>query len=351
MRSLDKKISVVLLTLALLLLTGCGMREKAPKLERYSDSFFGAFDCTVTVLAYCESQEQFDLLLREVKDEYMRYHRLYDIYSTYPGIVNMKTVNDNAGIAPQKVGSEITELLRLAKEMYSATSGRVNIAMGSVLKIWHDVREYSTAFPENALLPDETLLEEASKHCNIDDLLIDAEEGTVYLADGEMRLDVGAIAKGYATECVAKKLLDEGWTHVSLNAGGNVRVLGEKPDGSAWNVGIIDPDVSSAKDYADAVALKSGSVITSGVYQRFFTYDGRQYHHIIDPDTLFPEMRYLSVTVMTGHSGEGDALSTALFNMDLDSGRKFVEEHEGVEALWILPDNSREYSSGFTGSY
>ena len=343
----NKRLSAFFLALAVLFLVGCSAKKTTQKLERYSDSFFGAFDCSVTVLAYCKSQERFDLLLSEVKDEYMHYHRLYDIYSTYPGTVNMKTVNDNAGIAPQKVSKEIIELLSLAKEMYSKTSGKVNIAMGSVLKIWHDVREYSSAFPENALLPDETLLEEAARHCNIDDLIIDREAETVFIADSEMRLDVGAVAKGYATECVAKKLLDEGWTHVSLNAGGNVRVLGEKPDGGAWNIGITDPDMSSAKGYADTVAVKSGSVITSGVYQRFFTYNGRRYHHIIDPDTLFPENSYLSVTVLTDNSGVGDALSTALFNMDLNSGKKFVEEHEGVEAMWILPDNSIEYSSGF----
>ena len=347
MNSSVKRIIALILPL-LLLLSGCGaIKSEESSLQRFSGSFFGCFDCTVTLIAFCRTQESFDALLAEVKEEFLRYHKLYDIYNSYPDIVNVKSLNDHAGKGALKVPEEILELLTLGKQMYSLTDGRMNIAMGSVLKLWHDVREYNNAFPDAAVLPDRAELEEAAAHCDIEKLIIDRENGTAELADGDMRLDVGAIAKGYAAECVARKLIDEGWVHVTLNAGGNARILGPKPDGSCWNVGIIEPDINSPKDYADAVAVEHGSVVTSGSYQRYFTYDGERYHHIIDPASLRPENRYLSVSVLLENSGMGDALSTALFNMDYEDGIRFTEGLDGVEAMWIFPDNSVKYSSGF----
>ena len=335
--------TVPALLLAILLLSACGKAE----LTRFEGSFFGAFDCTISVIAYCESQEAFDALLTEVQSEFLRYHKLFDIYTTYPGLVNLKTVNDSAGKAPVAVPSEIMELLSLAKEMYDLTGGRVNIAMGRVLRIWHDIREYNTAFPDSPLLPDRELLEDAAKHCSIDALTLDEKAGTVFFADDQMSLDVGAIAKGYATERIAQKLLAEGYGSVSINAGGNVRVLGKKPDGSAWNIGITDPEPLSGEKNLRSVSLSFGSVVTSGSYQRFFVCGGRRYHHIIDGETLCPENRYLSLSVVTEDSGRADALSTALFNMDYADGAKFVAETEGLEAMWIFPDGTVKYSDGF----
>ena len=336
------KVTAALL-LAAFLLSACGKTEAT----RFEDSFFGAFDCTISVIAYCENREDFDALLTEAESEFLRYHKLFDIYTSYPGLVNLKTVNDSAGETPVAVSPEIMDLLKLAKEMYTLTGGRVNAAMGRVLRIWHDIREYNTAFPNSPLLPDRELLENAAEHCSMDALILDESAGTVFFADDQMSLDVGAIAKGYATECVAQKLLAEGYTSVSINAGGNVRVLGKKPDGSAWNIGITDPEPLTGEKYLRSVPVMSGSVVTSGVYQRFFVCDGRRYHHIIDGETLYPENRYLSLSVVTENSGRADALSTALFNTDYEEGAKFVAETEGLEAMWIFPDGTVKYSDGF----
>ena len=96
-----------------------------------------------------------------------------------------------------------------------------------------------------------------------------------------------------------------------------------------------------------AMEIEDLSLVTSGVYERFYMVDGKSYHHIINPDTLFPGNEYLSVSILTSDSGVGDALSTAVFNMDLETGKNFIENYAGVEAMWVLPDMTQVYSSGF----
>ena len=342
--------------LAALLLSGCGgvaaepeplPQPESPK-EKYTGTMYDAFDTIITVTAYCDSQEQFDALMDTAETEFLRFHRLFDIYYTYPGLNNLKTVNDSAGQAPVEVPEDILSLLELAKEMYELTGGAVNVAMGGVLQLWHDVREYNLAFPEDMRLPDPEALNAAAAHRSQEDLVLDREAGTVLLRDPEMRLDVGAVAKGYAVEHVARALLAQGFESAAINAGGNVRVLGPKPDGSPWLVGVTNPDMTSGQVSLGTVECTGGSVVTSGTYQRFFEYEGRRYHHIIDGDTLMPENRWSSLTVLMEDSARADALSTALFNMDYEEGAALVASLEGVEAMWVTPEGEILLSPGFS---
>ena len=246
---------------------------------------------------------------------------------------------------------EVIDLLKFSKEMDVRTNGKVNIALGSVLKLWHDKREEGIANPQNASLPAMTDLQEAAKHTDINKIIIDEENSTVYLEDKDMRIDVGATAKGYSAEQVAKYMEEKGYTNMLLSVGGNVRAIGDKisDDGghTPWAVGVQNPDLNADDQSVVVLDIKDKSLVTSGIYERYYTVDGKNYHHIINPDTLFPEHDYLSVSIVTKDSGVGDALSTAVFNMDLETGKKFIEDYKGVEAMWILPDMSLVYSSGF----
>ena len=351
---------LIILTFAAVL-SGCGKSASslvppAPSpavpeneaLTRYSGYIFDAFDTVITVTAYCSSQDKFDALLKSAEDGFMHYHRLFDIYFTYPGVNNLKTVNDSAGVSPVEVSDELIDFLSFAKEMYAFTDGRMNVAMGSVLRIWHDIREYNNVMPDDIRLPDEAELNEAARHCCIDDIVIDSDKGTVFLRDAKMSLDVGAVAKGYATERVVELLAKSGCESFAINAGGNVRVYGTKPGGASWVIAVTNPELTGDSRALGSVDAADCSVVTSGTYQRFFEYEGRRYHHIIDGDTLMPENRYMSVTVITQDSGYADALSTALFNMEPAEAQRFVEGLDGVEALWVLPDGSLVASAGFT---
>lgn len=141
--------------------------------------------------------------------------------------------------------------------------------------------------------------------------------------DEDMSLDVGAIAKGYATKCLAEKLKEAGVTSALLSLGGNVETIGTKADGKPWRVGVQNPDTSAAKAYLHVLKLTDTCLVTSGTYQRYYEVDGVRYHHIIDQDTLMPENTYDSVTILCNDSARADALSTAVFNMDPETGMAF----------------------------
>ena len=325
-------------------LCGCGK-----KLERFTKTSLEAFDTITVIMGYDTSEEAFGEKAEKLQELLWEYHKLYDIYHEYEGIANLKTINDQAGIAPVKVDEAVIEMLEYGIEMYRQTEGKTNIAMGSVLALWHEKRSEAEYDPDQASLPELEALQEAALHTDISDLQIDREAGTVFLADPKMRLDVGAVAKGFATDRLAEYAIQQGWTHLTLSVGGNIRTIGKKDDGKSWRVGIQTPDSSWGKSYFCLLPLDDLSLVTSGSYQRYYTVDGKQYHHIINPDTLFPENRFLSVSVVCESSAKGDALSTALFNMSLEEGQKLIEGMEGTEAVWI--DEKGEYvcSSGLEG--
>jgi thiamine biosynthesis lipoprotein len=176
--------------------------------------------------------------------------------------------------------------------------------------------------------------------------MIDEQASTVYLSDSRMRLDVGAVAKGYATEVAANSLIEKGYDSVLISAGGNIRAIGAPKDGvrSKWGVGIKDPDSPLAgstdeSNLLDIAFVTNLSVVSSGVYERFYTVNGENYHHLIDPNTRMPANYYKAVTVVLKDSGQADLLSTVLFLMPPDESLTFAESLEGVEALWVMPDN------------
>lgn len=321
--------------------------RSSQQLTRYQASFLGVFDTVTTMVGYSPDKDTFTAYAQELKTELEEYHQLYDIYNDYPGINNIKTINDNAGIRPVEVDVRIIDLLEEAVEMYEETGGRVNAAMGSVLSLWHEYRMEGIDDPEHATLPPMAELERLAEHTDITKLKIDRKASTVYLEDPEMSLDVGAVAKGYATEMVCRSLEEDGLLHALVSVGGNTRAIGSKPDGSLWQVGIQNPDLDSEEKNLHIMELQDLSLVQSGTYQRYYTVDGVQYHHIIHPKLLMPWNEYVSVVILCPDSGLADALSTAVFNMEQEEGLEFIEDLDGVEAMWILPDGRELYSSGF----
>jgi len=341
---LNRKIAAILLLITILVtMTSCGSGNK-----RYQASFLELFDTVTTIIGYAKDEATFSKKAQMIYDDLKVYHELYDIYNNYEGINNIKTINDNAGIQPVKVDQKIIDLLKFSEEAYDMSKGKKNIALGAVLQVWHDYREEGTNDPENAKLPPMELLKEKAEHTDIHDIIIDEEASTVYLADPEMSLDVGAVAKGYATERVAQYMIGQGYTSLLLSVGGNVRAIGSRDEADKlWSVGIQNPDLESDKQYLMITKLENLSLVTSGDYERYYTVDGVRYHHIIDPDTLMPANYYTAVSIITKDSGLADALSATLFNMPLEEGKALIESMEGTEAMWVNKDGSLVYSSGF----
>ena len=313
------------------------------------------FDTITTVIAYCDSEDEFNAQMDALHADLVAYNQLYDIYNDYDGVTNVKTINDNAGKAPVEVDDRILSMLELADQMYQTTNGKLNIAMGSVLRIWHNYREAAEANENEAdnKLPTTEELEAAAQHCDINDLVIDEDAKTVYLADPEMSLDVGSVGKGYATEMACQAAEARGLTSALVSVGGNIRAIGTKPNSGPWVAGVDNPwpdqdGQYATASYVDTVELQPGqSLVISGDYQRYFTVDGVRYHHLIDLTTLQPARYMNSVAIVSSDSGLGDALSTGVFCMPVEKGQALIEQLNDVEALWMLSDETMLQSSGW----
>lgn len=341
-----KRIASIALSCSLIFaFSSCASKQEK---QKFSETYIDYFDTVSTIVGFEDKKEDFDKNAEFIEKELEEYHKLYDIYKSYQGINNLCTVNKNAGIAPVKVDSRIIALLDECIRLYDLTGGMTNVAMGSVLSIWHGYRNDGINDPDNAELPPMEKLIAASKHTDISKIIIDRENSTVFLSDPDMSLDIGAVAKGYATEQIALSLKEKGVMSYSLNIGGNIRTIGAKADGEKWTAAVTDPNPDSETGYVTIVELADSAFVTSGSYQRFYTVDCKQYHHIIDPETLMPKNDFTSVSVYSQDSGLADALSTALFNMSFEEGGALIAKLDGVEAMWITDKYELLYSDGFS---
>ena len=290
--------------------------------QRYSTQIFGYFDTVVTVDGYFESENEFKKAVKITEETLRKYHNLFDIHTSG----KLKALNEER----VSFDKELIKAINFGIKAEEVTRGKCNIALGSVLSLWHKARE-------NEVLPKDSDLESASLHTDISK--IEINEDTVTLLDS-ISLDFGAIAKGYVADILREKLTESGFDQMLVNLGGNVLVIGDK-DGKGWNIGIQDPNNDSALIHT--VKVSDSSLVTSGVYQRYFELDGKRYHHIISPDTLYPADEYLSVSVLYKESAWADVLSTALFCTSIEEGKKILENFENIGVLWIKKDGTKHF--------
>ena len=323
------------------LLAGCSSPSTQPEQKQYNASFLDVFDTVTTIVGKADSEEAFRQKTQGIHDALQEYHRLFDIYNDYDGIANLKTINDNAGVAPVKVDPRIIALLKDCQSYYDLSRSMVNPAMGSVLQLWHVARNDGVNDPANAYLPKEEKLQQAAQYMNFDAVVLDEAASTVYITDAKVRLDVGAVAKGWSVQRVAENAP----SGLLISVGGNVCATGPKDEkGTPWVIGIQDPD--AADKNLHTVFVTENSVVTSGDYQRTYWVEGKPYHHIIDPDTLMPGAYWRSVSIVCPDSGLADALSTALFLLDREVGEALAAQC-GAEVLWVAADGTEYMTEGF----
>ena len=331
---------ILALALCILLLTGC-TGPKEPEKKQYTATFLTLFDTVTSIVGRADSEEAHMAVAQAIHDELLIYHQLFDIYNDYEGINNLKTVNDNAGAAPVVVDRAIIDLLLSCKEYYGLSGGLVNVAMGSVLVLWHEARNDGLDDMANAYLPDSEKLAAAAEHMDFSQVVIDEAASTVFISDPEMRLDVGAVAKGWS----AQRIAETAPAGLLISVGGNVIATGPKDEnGTPWRVGVQNPD--GGESYLHTLNITGGSVVTSGDYQRCYLVDGKIYHHIIDPETRYPSEYWRSVTILCEDSGLADALSTALFLLPYEEGLALAEKC-GAQAMWVNEAGEQFYTPGF----
>lgn len=334
---MKRRLTALLLVLLCLPLTACQKQQNL-----YSATWFDLFDTVAIVQGYADSQDSWNAQTQAVYSDLQRYNELFDIYYHYDGVINLYDVNARAAAAPVQVSDELYAFLRWCKDTaYPAANGATNIAAGAVLRLWHDARESDSPAP-----PDADAIAAALAHIDIEDLVLDDAAQTVYFADPEMALDVGAVGKGYAVEQTARAAQARGLTSALLNIGGNVRAIGTKPGGKLWTAGVENP-WSDDPAYIQAVELADGdSLVISGDYQRYFEYDGVRYAHLIDLTTGYPARYVSSVAVLAraDTGGLADALSTGLFCLPEETGQALAAQNH-YAVLWMHPDETTSRSA------
>ncbi len=290
--------------------------------ELVSKEFF-AFNTVNKVSAYTDDPT----VLTDAVALCARYEHLFS--RTRPDS-QLARVNAAAG-KPVTVEGELARFIEVALSYCEESGGLFDITMGGVVRLW-DFKA--------GVIPEERALKEALAHVGYQTVHVDGD--AVWLDDPRASLDLGGIAKGYIADGLSQLLVSRGVKSGIVNLGGNVLVVGEKPDGTAWNVGIRMPVPSSsqgAESVFATVAVSDSSVVTSGVYERAFSCDDVLYHHILDPRTGFPaQTDIVSATIISKASLDGDGYTTALVIMGLDKALAFVESRPGIEAVFVTTE-------------
>lgn len=316
-----------------LVLTGCSpvsaQPDATPAPEPKSQVGF-YFDTVVTMTVYTDDES----LLADVQKECQRYDQLL---SKTAEDSDVWRINHSQG-QRVAVSDETREILEKALEYSRLSDGAFDVTIEPCVALW-DFSEDS-----DKTLPDEKALAQAAER--VDWQQVDINEDGVLLPEG-VTIDLGAIAKGYITDRIADFMRQRGVESGYLNFGGNVLTIGGKPNGEPWSIGIRDPKAPGGQDIIGAVKSRDMAVVTSGIYERGFDLDGVRYHHLLDPATGWPVQNELAgVTIVAEDAFDADALSTTVFNLGLEAGVDFVEQLEGVEAIFVTGEDDLIWTSG-----
>lgn len=318
----------ILFIVVLILITGCSNNnEKEYKLNLYY------MDTYIYVDFFCHDSTKASKLKEDIDIIYKEYHELSDRYQAYDNITNIYSIYNNTSKEKTlTINSKLYDLLDYALTFQAKTDDKFNIEIGSTIDVWKKYRDLGEGIPTKKELNN-------TKKINHVTLL-----GNNQILNNHPNIDLGAISKGYTTELVGKYLEENGITKYLINAGGNVKV-GIPSNKEVYSIGIQSPNKDGS--LLTVVKGKNISVITSGSYERNYTYNGITYSHIIDPVTLYPANNMKSVTVVTKDSALGDILSTTLFLMTVDEGKEFIKDYD-VEAIWVTHDDNIIRSEGFS---
>lgn len=236
-----------------------------------------------------------------------------------------------------EVSQDTAELLQESVRYSELTDGMFDVTIAPLTQVWH-------VNDNDGEIPSQNEIEEAKSHVNYQLLEIDGNR--VRLQDTKAQIDLGGIAKGFIADKLEELMLSHGIKSAMIDLGGNIKVIGSKKNGNAWNVGIQKP-FADRNTVIGSVKVKDKTVVSSGIYERYFEYDGKIYHHIIDKTTGAPSESDLeAVTIIGDSSTMADALSTSCVLLGSEKGMELIENIDGIEAVFIKRDGSVIESKG-----
>lgn len=314
---------------------GCSLPRKNDSISK--TGFY--FNTVITVTLYNSSKE--DLLENcfSMADTYEHY------FSNTISDSDISKINDADGDYVT-VHDETIELLQKGIYYGDLSNGKFDITIGTLSNLWDfsDKALEKENTSSTSLVPSDTDIKNALATVNYKNVKIDGNQAALTNADAT--LDLGGIAKGYIADKMKDYLNENGVTSGIINLGGNILVLGPKDDGNAYRIGIQKPFDDDGNSIA-SVSITDQTVVSSGVYERYFKENGVLYHHILDTSTGYPyDNHLLGVTIITKKSVDGDGLSTTCFALGLEDGMALIESLPDTEAIFITDDYELHTSSG-----
>jgi thiamine biosynthesis lipoprotein len=276
---------------------------------------------------------------RVYRDIFTRLREIENRMSLHVRDSDLVRINSQAGIGPVKVHEDVIEVIQGALRCADMTGGAFDPAVEPLAALWG-------IGGEAPRIPGEDEIQAVLPLLDPQDVRVDREAGTVFLTRPGMGLDLGAIAKGYAADEAARIIAGARIERAIVDLGGNILVYGTKKDKSPWRVGIQNP-LGPRDTYMGIMEVRDKTLVTSGVYERFFEEGGERYHHILSPATGYPvDNGLLSVTIISEKSMDADGLSTGVFVLGYEKGKALVESLDNTEALFIFADRSVRGTAG-----
>lgn len=340
LKKLSPILTLISLLLLIVLLVGCSPQAKeideTQETEPVSKSAF-LMGTIVTITIYDEDKD-IEPVFQSIFDRISEIEEKMTINgdSAKSEIIQL---NNKAGKEYSKLSTDTFYVLEKGKYYSEISNGKYDITIGPLVKLWN-------IGTEEARIPEEIEIYNTLPIVNYKNLILDKEDLSAKLNTPGMVVDLGSIAKGYAADEAAKILEEAQIEHAIINLGGNILALNTKTDGTYWRVGLQDPLKPRGK-YMGIIMLDDQALVSSGVYERYFELNGKRYHHILNPETGYPEENsILSVSIITKDSIDADGLSTMIFLLGLEKGMQMIEELPGTEAIFITSDKKVYQSSG-----
>ena len=269
-----------------------------------------------------------DMAISEVK-------RIENMISDWIPATPVSQINRNAGVKPVQVDEELLTLVERANKIAKVTDGAFDISYASMDKIWKFDGSMKT-------MPTEEAIKKSVEKIGYQKIIIDKVNKTIFLKDAGMKLGLGGIGQGYIADRIHTLLVSKGCTSGLVNVSGDINAWGKQPDGKPWTVGIVNP-LNKSKVFA-MFPLEDNAVETSGSYEKYVTFNGRRYSHIIDPRTGYPAMGIVSVSVFAKTTEVADALATGVFVMGIEAGISMIDQMKGIGCI-IVDDKGGIHTS------
>jgi len=331
-----KKIGIGIIFLIMIIILAIGFVQSIQQPNQYQTKEF-FMDTIISIQATGENAD------KAVEGALQKMRQIADKSDRYKAESIVSKINRQAGVKPVKVDQDILAMIKTAKEYSRLTEGRFDITVTPIIELWG----FGT---DEKKVPTSQAIENKLKLVSYKDIIINEEGKTIMLAKSGMKIDLGAVAKGYIVDKAANFLKNKGIKSVLINAGGNIKTIGTKYNGEKWRLGIRNPrdDEEDPNDnYFKVIEVKGTNVVTSGDYERYFMEAGKRYHHILNANTGYPARGLASVTVIADSSLKGDLLSTSLFLLGFDKAKQYIAEHADIEGMLVTTSGKEWQSTGF----